>query len=181
MIESGHKNVDRFWCDRLHDLRNLVRRADTRSVKTIGTRFGVGGESIEYRAKWIGVADQPRFATRSEHYACRGRVNRRTRGANTIDRQFLFIKRRIAATGTIFDRQSGDAGGETMLHVLRDAFCLISKTALEIRVHRQWRRFHNFSNVCQHFIERNSAVGFSAGESKARRSGGEGLESDMLQ
>ena len=39
MIESGDEDVHRFWRERLHNLRDLIRIANTRRIETIGASF----------------------------------------------------------------------------------------------------------------------------------------------
>ena len=63
MIESGDEDVHRFRRDRLHDLRDLSRITDAGRIETIGSGFGLGGESFEDGVRWIGIVHQPRFTT----------------------------------------------------------------------------------------------------------------------
>jgi hypothetical protein len=99
---------------------------DTGRVEAVGAGFGIGDEAVECSAQWIGIADQPGFASAGEHYASSGGVDRGTRGVNPFDSQILFVKRRIGAAGIVFDRQSGHARVDAKLHVFRYTFGFIS-------------------------------------------------------
>ena len=63
MIKSGDEDIDGFRCDRLYDMCNFLRLSNARCIETIGPGFSVRYESVERGAQWIGVSDQPRFAT----------------------------------------------------------------------------------------------------------------------
>ena len=63
MIESGDEDVDRFRRDRIYDLRDLIRISDRRRVETIGSGFGVRGESVDCGMQPVGITDQLGFAT----------------------------------------------------------------------------------------------------------------------
>src|SRR5207245_1147526 len=63
MIESGDKNVDRFRPDGLHNLCNLISISNAGRIETVSAGFGVSSESFERSVQWVGIPDQPRFAT----------------------------------------------------------------------------------------------------------------------
>src|SRR5262249_27356983 len=117
MIESGNKDVDRFWRDCIYDLRDLVRITNPRRVETLGASFTVRDKSVYYGVQRIGITDQPCFTTAGYHYATLGSVDRRARRSNPFDREFFLIQRTIATPSAVLDRQACNASLDAALHV----------------------------------------------------------------
>ena len=62
-----------------------------------------------------------------------------------------------------------------------DRFRLIGESVQEIGVDRQRCGGGNFTDVPEHFVEGDAAVGFAAGKGETGGGGGEGLEAEMFQ
>ena len=73
LVESflaGRKSTTRSaYRQALDDFRNFVAVADAGCVETIGAGVRISRETLERSVQWIGIADQPCFATRCQNDA----------------------------------------------------------------------------------------------------------------
>src|SRR5205809_332486 len=60
-------------------------------------------------------------------------------------------------------------------------FGFIGESVQEIGVDRQRRGSSNFTNVPEHFVEGNAAIGSAAGKGETGGGGGERFEAEMFQ
>jgi hypothetical protein len=60
-------------------------------------------------------------------------------------------------------------------------FRLIGESVQEIGIHREFRCGRNFTDVPEHFVKGDSAIGFAAGKGETGGGGGEGFEAEMFQ
>ena len=70
---------------------------------------------------------------------------------------------------------------DTELCISGHRFGLIGESVQEIGVDRQGCGSSNFTNVPEHFVEGNAAIGFAAGKGETGRGSGEGFEAKMFQ
>jgi hypothetical protein len=71
--------------------------------------------------------------------------------------------------------------GDAEICICGYRFRLIGESVQEIGIHREFRCVHNFTDVPEHFVKGDSAIGFAAGKSETGGGGGEGFEAEMFQ
>ena len=85
---------------------------------------------------------------------------------DAIDSQFFFVERRRAIPGVVLNRQAGHALRNAEICICGYRFRLIGESVQEIGIDRQRCGGSNFTDMSEHFVKGDSAIGFAAEKAK---------------
>ena len=109
----------------------------TRREEHVRARRGVRLQTSVRFAEGIGMADVVTLGSRGQQHVLAGSIDRLSRGADALDRDWQIVERRRRITSGVLDRQARnarcDAPSDALGHVLR----LQSIPGHEVRAHRK--------------------------------------------
>src|SRR5438874_8257700 len=95
--------------------------------------------------------------------------------------RFFSVKRFCVVSRVVLNRQAGDALRDTELCISGHRFGLIGESVQEIGVDWQRCGSSDFTDVPEHFVEGNAAIGFATGKGETGRGGSERFEAELSQ
>ena len=81
------------------------------------------------------MTDVVALGSRGQQHVIAGPIDRLSRGADALDRDWQIVERRRRITGGVLDRQAGNARRDAPCHALGHVLRLPSKSGHEVRAH----------------------------------------------